>query len=165
VQNGILVAGGCRDRSAYSVESSCEYFDCGLSKWITPVASLNTRRSYTSAATHADTVYVFGGEGSNNRYLDDVEQYDYAANKWTVLQARLSVARGYLVAVCVSGRIIIAGGYNGEDQSTVECFDPIEKRISNVSALSEPRNGSAIANVHVPAGVLKRLFESPNATS
>ena len=162
MQNGILVAGG---RSSSSVESSCEYFDCGLNKWTTTVAPLNTGRYYTSAATHADTVYVFGGWDSSGRYLDDVEQYDYAANKWTVLQARLSVARRGLAAVCVSGRIIIVGGYNGKDQSTVECFDPVEKRISNVSALSEPRRGSAIANVHVSAGVLKRLFESPNATS
>ena len=75
-----------------SIESTCEFFDCALNKWTT-VAPLNTAREFASAATHADTVYVFGGRDSSSRYLDDVEQYDYAANKWTVLQARLTVAR------------------------------------------------------------------------
>ncbi len=160
MQNGILVAGGHNG----SIESTCEFFDCGLNTWTT-VAPLNTGRWYASAATHADTVYVFGGQDSKQRYLDDVEQYDYAVKKWTVLQARLNVARWGLASACVSGRVIIVGGYNGKRQSTVECFDPVVKRISNVSPLSQPRSYSAVANVRVSASVLKRLFESAKATS
>ena len=161
VQNGILVAGGY---SQYA-ESSCEFFNSAQCQWST-VAPLNTARYYASAMTHADKVYVFGGEVSYRIFVEDIEQYDYAANKWTVLQVRLTVARSESAAVCVCGRIFIVCGCNGDSrnaQSAVECFDPVENRFSSVSPLSQARWGSAAASVRVSAIVLKRLYKSANA--
>ena len=158
-QNGILVAGGY----GVPVESTCEFFDCGLNKWAT-VAPLSTTRYYASAATHADTVYIFGGQKPSG-YSHDVEQYDYAANRWTVLQARLTVARCYASAGCVNGRIVIVGGYNGAFQSIVDCFNPVDKRLSNAPSLSHPLAYGAAASVRVSTSILERLRGSVGTKS
>ena len=149
-----------------ALKSSCEFLDCARNEWTT-VAPLNTGRRYASAATHADTIYVFGGWDAKYNYIDYVEQYDYAANKWTELQARMVVARIYASAASASGRIFIAGGMNKcyDDESSVECFDPVEKRFTNVAPHSHPRSHSAVASTRVSAIVLKRLCETVNAAS
>ena len=141
--------------------STCEFFDCVRNKWTT-VAPLNTQRKHARAAAFADTVFIFGGSNSRNpnRHLGDVEQYDHATNKWTVLGDRLSTARYNFAAACVDGRIYIVGGETKNTfLSSVECFDPVEKRFSHVSPFSKPNCGLAAASVFVSASVLKRLFE------
>ena len=91
-----------------------------------------------------------------------MEQYDYVVNKWTVLQVHMAVARSFAPAACTDRRIFIVGGVS---ESSVECFDPVEKRFSNVAALSQPRYDSAAASVRVSTSVLKRLFESATGKS
>jgi hypothetical protein len=78
-----------------------------------------------------------GGEGS----IASVELFDPSRN--TVEEIGLLSERrlGHTATLLGDGRVLIAGGYNGEYLSSVEVFDPSTKRFGRAGSLKEGRSG------------------------
>ena len=117
-------------------------------------ASLQTVRDDASASTVDEKVYVFGGVGKGDKYLDSVEEY--AAGKWTLLPVRLSVARCQLAAATVDGRVYVCGG--NPESRIVECFDASKRQISRVAQLPIDFADGGAASVAVSDQAWSRLF-------
>ena len=127
---------------------------------------------FHAAATHADTVYVFGGRDkaklkSDRSCVAEVEQYNWHANKWTVLQARLALPRFELAAACVNGRIYVLGGRIDKEVTAldvVECLDTQTGQMYAAAPLPIPNRAMAALSVTVVSVRKKKLNQADYAT-
>ena len=116
-----------------------------------------------AVATHADTVYVFGGRDkadlkSNWSCVAEVEQYNWHENRWTVLQARLARPRCDLAAACVSGNVYVIGGKIGKyytESDVVEHFGTQTEQVSTAKPL--PMDNLGMAALSITVVTVKKL--------
>ena len=119
---------------------------------------LNDRRCCHAAVVCNGGVYVIGGfNGSNLKSIEriDVETLSSGSltssttNQWTTLSCRLSTARHGFSAVTVDNRcIMVMGGYNGSDLSSVDVIDTAVRSNHTVivgPSMIVPRSGCASA--------------------
>lgn len=140
--------------------SSCEMFDLQRNKW-QRIASLSKRRYWVTAASHNDTVFLFGGYTSEGVYCDEVEEYSVSEDKWTVLDARMSIARCKSAAACVNNRIYLIGGcVKSSNSAAVDCFSTETRTFVTVASLPVPCEGTTAASVRVSSDALSRLCAS-----
>ena len=132
---------------------------------------LNDTRACHAAVVCSGGVYVIGGwNGSSD--LNNIERIDVAnlcsesmesstSNQWTILTCRLSTARDGCSAVAVHNRfIVVIGGFNGSDLSSVDVIDTAVKSNHTVIAgpsMTVPRYSCASAisghRIYVVGGI------------
>ena len=99
-------------------------------------------RSFASAASDGDFVYVVGGEDENGRKLSSIERYDVKNDRWMVLtKMRRGGKVGVAVAV-IDSMLYMVGGYNkelghGPILSDVECYHLSKNRCALTPILSK----------------------------
>jgi N-acetylneuraminic acid mutarotase len=79
---------------------------------------------YTTSATVAGRLYLFGGysSGGNHDKLADVYEYDPVTKAWSQ-RASMPKARGVAAAVAIGGKVYLAGA--SDDGSGMEEYDPV----------------------------------------
>jgi len=77
------------------------------------------------------------GEGS----IASVELFDPANNSVRELGSLAEPRAGHTATLLGDGRVLVAGGYNGEYLSSLEVFDPSTKRFRQAGSLVEARSG------------------------
>ena len=128
---------------------------------------------FHAAATHADTVYVFGGRDKAKLNSDwscvaEVEQYNWHANKWTVLQAPLALPRCDLAAACVNGCVYVLGGRIDKEKDfsdVVECLDTQTGLISTAAPLPMANASMAALSMTVVSVRKQKLNATRNVNN
>lgn len=93
-----------------------------------------TPRGFTAAVWTGKRAYVFGGETSNGRYLDEIVEYDPREDKLTVLPVRLPRRLYAASAVWDGTHAYIFGGYPvAAKESEILRFDPAAERIETLT--------------------------------
>ena len=101
-QEGIYVAGGHNDNDPYL--SSAEFYDPVLDIW-QEIASMTTRRGFSSMTILGRDLIVSGGLGDGYDYLSSVEIWN--GTKWVELDdQRLEMGRTYNAAVSIKAGVL-----------------------------------------------------------
>jgi hypothetical protein len=79
--------------------------------------------------------------GAGGGSLATVELFDPTNNGIQELGSMAEAKAGHSATLLMDGRVLIAGGYNGEYLSSVELFDPKTRRFVRSGALIEGRSG------------------------
>jgi len=90
----IFVVGGyfeMGDITEEMIEPTCELFDPCLNQW-SLVSIPKVPRAGCGIVSVDDTVYVFGGQDGNGRFLDSVECFDAKCNEWHEVDAIMPLA-------------------------------------------------------------------------
>ena len=130
-QSNIVVFGGY-DGKEYL--SGCESLDVSSSRWQL-IAPLNVKRAHAAAAALDDSLFVFGGQNNDHRWMDDAEEYTDVSKKWTTVKARMSTGPQWPgAAVVSSSRIYMVGG--AKYWPTDEMFGGVLRRATADSSLA-----------------------------
>ncbi|BHF84958.1 hypothetical protein SprV_1002811300 [Sparganum proliferum] len=131
--------------------SSCEVYDVGGDRWF-KLPDLRERRSATAAVCLPgdSRIFVFGGWNSSSRLASvefchlraDWRERATSSDFWQPA-APMRTARRALAATHFRGKIIVAGGYGG--QNMVELFTPPDARCpqgqwTELAGMKEPRS-------------------------
>jgi hypothetical protein len=73
--------------------------------------------------------------------LASVELFDAADNAVQELGSLAEPRVSHTATLLADGRVLIAGGYNGEYLRSVEVFDPTTRRFQSAGSLVEGRSG------------------------
>jgi hypothetical protein len=73
--------------------------------------------------------------------LASVERFDPRDNSIHVVAPLATPRAGHTATLLADGRVIVAGGYNGEYLKSIEVFDPSTNRFHNAGSLVESRSG------------------------
>jgi N-acetylneuraminic acid mutarotase len=92
-----------------------------------------------------DQVVVLGGRGKDRQALNDVFMYDCKTGKTTALPSMLEKRFG-CCAVITGNTIVVMGGENEKDLSSVECFTMGDSTWEYLPAMNKVRYG-AVAEV------------------
>jgi hypothetical protein len=114
-------------------------YDIGTDEWSTGPDLPYGLSSYASAV-HNGMYYLIGGNtGTINTPIisNAVLAYDPSSSEWETL-ASMSQTRSYHAAGVINGKIIVAGGYNGEFLDSVEVYDPLSDTWNDLAALPSP---------------------------
>jgi hypothetical protein len=85
-------------------------------------------------------VLFVGGFSTGERRLASIELFDPANNSIRELSPLNEQRSGHTATRLRDGRVLIAGGYNGEYSRSIELFDPSSGRFRPAGFLSEPRS-------------------------
>ncbi|NWL89547.1 hypothetical protein DMN77_18525 [Paenibacillus sp. 79R4] len=151
--NKVYVIGGYLDvGTTLQRTNKVEVYDPSTDTW-TEVANMPTARSWASAVTFNDKIYVFGGgknansNGTQNTALATVECYDPNTNEWTTKKDMPFTGNGAVAAV-VQNKVYIFGG---SDYSTgygsIYEYNPEQDKWS-FKMNSTVRNGNGIAVIN-----------------
>ncbi|BHF85214.1 hypothetical protein SprV_1002837700 [Sparganum proliferum] len=133
--------------------SSCEVYEVSRDRWF-KLPDLREKRNATAAACLSgdSRVFVFGGSNGPSSPLASVEfcqlRADWreratSSDFWQPA-APMRTARDGLAATHFQGKIIVAGGYDGDILNTVEMFTPPDARCprgqwTELAGMKEPR--------------------------
>ncbi|MFU1797791.1 Kelch repeat-containing protein [Paenibacillus azoreducens] len=147
VIGGYLDIGGTLQRS-----NRVEVYDPTTDTW-TKVADMPTARSWASAVTINNKIYVFGGgknaneSGTKSTALATVECYDPVTNKWTTKKDMPFLGNGTVAAV-VNEKVYLFGGMDYTSTvGTIYEYDPNQDSWS-LKNNSTSRNGNGITVVN-----------------
>jgi hypothetical protein len=79
--------------------------------------------------------------GGGDAGIASVELFDPANNTIEQLGSLAESRAGHTATMLGSGRVLVAGGYNGEYLASVEIFEPSTKRFRPGGSLAEARSG------------------------
>ncbi len=134
--------------NADAINGNAEIFNPSTGKF-TLTGRMNKPREQHVAVTLAGGKVLIAG-GFNNRYLTDVEFYNPSTGSFETIKddsgndLALNTARsGAASALLRGGRVLIAGGYNGNFLGSVEVYDPTtEKFTSSTNSMNEARQAA-----------------------
>jgi uncharacterized repeat protein (TIGR03803 family) len=123
--NGLVLVTGGSDNNGKDL-SSAELYDPNSGVW-TVTGSMTTRRSSGAVAILLPNGKVLVAGGLNFspsfNYLSAADIYDPASGTWQQT-ASLALGRSQLAATLLtSGKVLVAGGYNGSRLSLAELYD------------------------------------------
>mmetsp|Transcript_27910 Transcript_27910/g.64855 ORF Transcript_27910/g.64855 Transcript_27910/m.64855 type:complete len:455 (-) Transcript_27910:72-1436(-) len=97
---------------------------------------------------YTPTIYVFGGEGSDEDVTSTVERLNPSKGEWEPV-APLPCARAYCAAAAVGGRVYVIGGSdaNGVMLNTMDRFDPAHHVWEEMPSMQVARVAVAAASV------------------
>jgi hypothetical protein len=108
---------------------------------IEQVAALRAARAAHTATTLASgQVLIVGGMAENGGSLASVELFDPINNAIRELSP-LGEPRAGHSATRLGGRVLIAGGYDGEYSGSIELFEPAVPGFRPAGSMREPRSG------------------------
>ncbi|XP_012086567.1 uncharacterized protein LOC105645548 isoform X2 [Jatropha curcas] len=111
-----------------------------------PLASMNSVRSYASAANLNGELFIIGGVHGSLWY-DTVESYNPTCNQWSS-RPSLNQRRGHLASVSLHDKIFAVGGGNGVGcLSEVEMLDVNAGRWIPVRSMLDKRFAPAAAEI------------------
>jgi len=120
----IFVIGGIIQLNyAMSYLTSIEAYNCELNHK-GEVAVMNTPRSQCSALIYNNKLYIVGGYNSNEKYMDTVETWDFEGRECELQKGKINYARIGGVLIEFGGKMLLLGGYNGDDYvDQIEMYD------------------------------------------
>jgi C-terminal processing protease CtpA/Prc/N-acetylneuraminic acid mutarotase len=125
--------------------ASAELYDPATNSWSIAGALATARHAHTATRLPSGKVLVVGGRGASGDRIDPLasaELYDPATNAWTSAGA-LALARTYYSATLLpSGKVLVAGGYQGGIYSTAaaELYDPATNTWTGTGAMATARD-------------------------
>jgi len=131
----VLVAGG--EAPGGAALASAELYDPATGIW-SATGTMNQPRNAYAAAQLADgrVLAVGGTDGAN--ILASAELYDPATGTWSTTGS-LRQARDFHTATLVNGRVLVAGGTNGNDLFFSELYDPASGTWTQTGSLEQAR--------------------------
>lgn len=115
-------------------------------------------RGSATAQSIAGTIYVAGGGADEKGAFTDVLAYDPIADRWTK-RASMATPREHVSSCALTGRMLVIGGWAGDDRITVsanESYEPAHDRWTSLPPMPTSRGGmgaAAIGDVcHVVGG-------------
>jgi len=136
----VLVAGGLNDsRTPVPV---AEVYDPTTGLWTNTGPMVTPREMHTATLLPNGKVLVAGGNDATSR-LQSAELYDPATNTWTAA-ASMTAVRGNghtatLLASAEGGKVLVAGGNDGNFVATAELYDPVADTWTAVASMNTPR--------------------------
>jgi len=136
----VLVAGGLND--SRTPVPLAEVYDPATGLWTDTGAMVTPRQMHTATLLPNGKVLVAGGSDASTR-LQSAELYDPATNTWTAA-ANMTAVRGNghtatLLASAEGGKVLVAGGSDGNFVATAELYDPIADIWSVAASMNTPR--------------------------
>ena len=109
---------------------------------IEQVATLHVARAaYTATTLRSGQVLVVGGMTGSGDALAAVELFDPATHTSRSLESLAERRIDHTATLLGDGRVLIAGGYNGDYLRSLEIFDPSSRRFRPSGTLVEERSG------------------------
>ena len=142
VHNKIWCVGGYSQDGGFL--SSLHAFNTKDGTWMEK-SPMSTKRCYVATSVLDGKIFAFGGHsGGSAERLRTAEVYDPARNQWDSI-APMIHNRSDFTSVVLHGRIYVIGGFHGfHYQSTIESYNPVEDRWSQVGNLQlGPRSGAS----------------------
>ena len=106
------------------------------------LATLATpRAAHTTTRLRSGDLLVAGGMAGGGSSLSTAELINVSAATVTGVGSMTEARIDHTATALPDGRVVLAGGYNGEYLSSVEIFDPARKRFAVIGSLREGRSG------------------------
>lgn len=119
-------------------------------KWIAAPPLIYARSQHTAVAA-ADRLFVLGGWSADTGLVSAVEVFD--GNVWSTA-THLPTPRREPAAAILQNKIVIAGGFNGRNDSEVEGYSDVVESYDwklnqwqRLASLQHPRRGLTMVNV------------------
>jgi len=126
------------DSSSFIIEPDHEsHPDDSLNGCWSRLADLNQARGIHAVEGVNGKIYVIGG---HNNYVNSIEVYDLNSDTWTVV-GYMQTYRGYCASSVVDGNIYLTGGFDGENYTLVEVYDPLANSWGEKSSMLNPKWG------------------------
>ena len=136
----VLVAGGFS--TSYSGPlASAELYEPGAGSFVA-VGNLNVARAYhTATLLNNGTVLVVGGQqDSFGDGLASAEIYSPMPGVFSATTGNPTTTRTYHTATLLNnGQVLIAGGYTGSNQNSVELYNPVSETFALTGSLTTAR--------------------------
>jgi hypothetical protein len=149
----VLVAGG-ENNSGIAI-NSVEIYSPKTARWAKASPMNYARVNPTATLLSNGTVLITGGYSVNSDCcaLNSAEIYDPKTNSFSTTGFMTVARRNHTATLLKSGRVLIAGGYNGQDGST--------DGSNNVNA---PEIYDPVARIFEPTGDMSTARRYPTAT-
>jgi len=133
----VLVAGG-------TIGDVAELFDPATGSFSsTGDLVVGGRWGCTATLLNDGTVLIAGGRDAENVFdafpLNNAELFNPATGTFTATGAMTDFRYGHTAALLNSGKVLLAGGTNGNSLQDAELFDPAAKTFSATGNMSSPR--------------------------
>lgn len=128
----VLVVGGYRylSSTSYTTTATVEIFDPATNLWTVATPIPSARRNHAATLLPNGTVLITGGVssayGGTTVWRSDAWIYDPGDDSWTATASAMSTVRtDHTSDLLPSGRVLVAGGYNGTGSTaSVQIYDP-----------------------------------------
>ncbi len=102
---------------------SVEVYDTDQDVWC-PLADMPKCLYHHGGVVSQDSIYIVGGQDTNNDVTTCFFRYDINIDSWTVLENRMSVARAEFGSAIIGDKIYVIGGTDGNVKlCKVECYN------------------------------------------
>lgn len=133
--------------SSLDIVDTCERYCVERDSW-EKIANVKKKRYAASTAglEQSQKIYLFGGRAdSNNRMLEEIEQYDIVADVWKIINLK-NPSLWSPVEVCAmisvsATKILIFGGSDVtiRDTKTTYLFDAVDHSLEKIADLEKPQ--------------------------
>ena len=96
---------------------------------------------HTTTTLLSGELLVAGGMGPGESSLSTAELIDVSTDSVKAVASMAQARAGHTATALPDGRVVLAGGYNGEYLASVEVFDPARQRFAIMGHLNEGRSG------------------------
>jgi hypothetical protein len=93
------------------------------------------------APIRSGDILIVGGMTASGGSLASVERFDPRDNSIHKVAPLTNAREAHTATLLPDGRVVVAGGYNGEYLNSIEIFDPSTNRFHTAGSLVEARSG------------------------
>lgn len=147
LNNKIYVMGGVGgENGIYDAMPTCAVYNPATNTWNTTIADMPHSRYGTSAVELNGKIYVIGGQGSDDGFLNSSVVYNPTNDTWSSIPD-MPAGRARMSAVALNGKIYVMGGYAGGTYNFKSCvvYDPDTQHWSTITDMPITRALSAAA--------------------
>jgi N-acetylneuraminic acid mutarotase len=143
----VLVAGGFNNDTTTTF-ANAQLYNLANGSWTT-TGDLGAARTYQTATLLSDgKVLVAGGVniandtqvGTKYTQLASAELYDSASGAWTATGSLGAARDSHTATLLPSGKVLVAGGYNGSELASAELYDPDSGTWTATGSLATARD-------------------------
>jgi WD40 repeat protein len=140
----VLVAGGLGPRAANTVLASSELYDPASGSWTATGDMAEPRAGVKVTLLPDGKVLVAGGGGNaggnaGSGFHPTADLYNPGNGTWTATGAMIEGRGQYTATLLPDGKVLVAGGDNGNFLASAELYDPVSGSWTATTSMATPR--------------------------
>ena len=136
----VLITGGMESETICL--ATAELYDPATDKFIKTGDMTAKRIGHQAVLLRTGKVLLYGGTNREDGTLRSAELYDSATGTFTATGS-MKEKGGGLATLLADGRVLVAGGYNGQFLTSAEIYDPATESFTFTGKLNQPTPNTA----------------------
>lgn len=134
----VLVAGG---QNGDGILATSEFYDPALNVWQVGPSIFVGRTGHTATLLTDGRVLIAGGLTALSPPPSAMTGllYDPADGEWHTTPGSMVIRAAHTATLLDSGKVLVAGGWNGDPMADAKLFDPSNGTFSDAGSMSTPR--------------------------